>query len=146
MRLKWGGAERVYRATLMGVWGACPPEKIISIFYNPKLYWTFYFVSRGHSNTRTIDVAPLPLFTGGRTPPSAPPPPVCATGSGSHQIYYHYELNPTPSTKNLLLSAFKILSIHDSTNSQVWINNSPNSSYGVSPIVLLAQKECLASV
>ena len=67
-------------------------------------------------------------------------------GSGCHQIYNQYEINPTPSIKTFLLFAFKFLSIHDSTSSQVWINNSANSSYGVRPIVLLAQKECLASV
>ena len=67
-------------------------------------------------------------------------------GSGCHQIYNQYELHPTPSTKNFILFAFKLLSIHDSDNIQVWKNNSPNSSFGVRPVVLLAQKECLDSV
>ena len=63
-------------------------------------------------------------------------------GSGCHQIYNQYELHPTPSTKNFILFAFKLLSIHDSDNIQVW----KNSSFGVRPVVLLAQKECLDSV
>ena len=32
-------------------------------------------------------------------------------GSGCHQIYNQYELNPTPTTKNFILFAFKILAI-----------------------------------
>ena len=39
-------------------------------------------------------------------------------GSGCHQIYNQYELNPTPCTKNYILFAFKQLSIMDSENSQ----------------------------
>ena len=67
-------------------------------------------------------------------------------GSGCHQIYNHYQLNPTPSSKNFILFAFKILSIQNSSNIQIWKNNSPNSSFGVRPVVLLAQKECIENV
>ena len=67
-------------------------------------------------------------------------------GSGCHQIYNQYELNPTPNTKNYILFAFKLLSINDSANSHVWINNVPNSQFGVRPVVLTAQKECINSV
>ena len=51
-------------------------------------------------------------------------------GSSCHQIYNQYELHPT----------------HDSDNIHVWKNISPNSSFGVRPFVLLAQKECLDNV
>ena len=57
-----------------------------------------------------------------------------------------FELNPNPSTKNFILFAFKLLSINDSVNTLVWINNAPNSSFGVRPVVLLAQKECIEIV
>ena len=67
-------------------------------------------------------------------------------GSGSHQIYNQYELNPTPSTKNFILFAFKILSFQDSDTNQVWVNSTPNSSFCVRPVVLLARKECLENV
>ena len=67
-------------------------------------------------------------------------------GSGCHQIYNQYELNPTPTTKNFILFAFKILAIQNSSNSQIWEKHSPNSSFGVRPVVLLAQKECIENV
>ena len=60
-------------------------------------------------------------------------------GSGCHQIYNQYEFNPTFSTKNYILFAFKLLSIMDSDNSKVWINNIPNSQFG-------AQKESISNV
>ena len=42
----------------------------------------------------------------------------------------------------------KIMSIDKSKSSNmlIWKNNSPNSSFGVRPVVLLAQKECIESV
>ena len=67
-------------------------------------------------------------------------------GSGCHQIYNQYELNPTPNTKNYILFAFKLLSIQDSANGQIWTNNVPNSQFGVRPVLLTAQKECIDSV
>ena len=67
-------------------------------------------------------------------------------GSGCHQIYNQYEINPTPMTKNYILFAFKLPSIMDSANIQVWINNVPNSQFGVRPVVLTAQKECIDNV
>ena len=67
-------------------------------------------------------------------------------GFGSHQIYSQYELNPAPSRKNYILSAFKMLSFENSTNSIVWRNNNPNSSFGVRPVLLMAQKECIENV
>ena len=70
----------------------------------------------------------------------------CLDGSGSRQIYSQYELNPAPSTKNYILFAFKMLSIENSTNSIVWRNNNPNSSFGVRPVLLMAQKECIENV
>ena len=67
-------------------------------------------------------------------------------GSGSHQIYNHNELYPTPSTKNFILFAFKIRSIEDSDINQFWVNITPNSLFCVRPVVLLARKECLENV
>ena len=67
-------------------------------------------------------------------------------GSGCHQIYNQFELNPTTSTKNYILFAFKLLSIMDSENSQVWINIIPNSQFGVRPVLLTAQKESIVNV
>ena len=67
-------------------------------------------------------------------------------GSGCHQIYNQHEFNPTFSTKNYILFAFKLLSIMDSDNSKVWINNIPNSQFGVRPVLLTAQKESISNV
>ena len=41
-------------------------------------------------------------------------------GSGCHQIYNQYQLNPRSSSKNFILFAFKILSIQNSSNIQIW--------------------------
>ena len=41
-------------------------------------------------------------------------------GSGCHQIYNQYQLNPNSSSKMFILFAFKLLSIQNSSNMQIW--------------------------
>ena len=63
-------------------------------------------------------------------------------------IKFTINMNQTqyPAQKTYILFAFKSLFILESDNSQVWINNIPNSQFGVRPILLTAQKESIDNV
>ena len=43
-------------------------------------------------------------------------------GSGCHQIYNQYQLNPSSSWKSFILFAFKLLSIQNSSDMLIWKN------------------------
>ena len=62
-------------------------------------------------------------------------------GSGCHKVYNQIQENSSFTTKNFILFAFKPLELSDSSGSQVWSNNIPNSPFPVRPVALLAQKE-----
>ena len=62
-------------------------------------------------------------------------------GSGSHQIYNQLQTSVNFSTKNFLLFAFKLLSIRDTSDREVWVNTVPNSHFQVRPVALIAMKE-----
>ena len=61
-------------------------------------------------------------------------------GSGSHQIYNQLQESVHFNSKNLLF-AFKLLSIKDSSDNDVWINALPNSQFQIRPVALIAMKE-----
>ena len=52
-------------------------------------------------------------------------------GSGSHQIYNQLQESVHFNTKNFWLFAFKLLSIKDSSDNDVWINSLPNSHFQI---------------
>ena len=63
-------------------------------------------------------------------------------GSGSHQIYNQLSTITNPQSKNFLLFAFKLLSINDHLEREVWVNTIPNSHFQIRPVALIAMKEC----
>ena len=62
-------------------------------------------------------------------------------GSGCHKIYNQFDGIPKFNTKNFILFGFKVLSVHDSSSTNVWSNDLPNSPFCVRPVVLMSQKE-----
>ena len=64
-------------------------------------------------------------------------------GSGSHQIYNHVQATELENfnTKNFILFAFKIISIKDFSDDQIWVNTIPNSHFQIRPVVLISMKE-----
>ena len=62
-------------------------------------------------------------------------------GSGSHQIYNQLQESIQFNSKNFLLFAFKILSIKDSSDCDIWVNTLPNSHFQLRPVALIAMKE-----
>ena len=50
----------------------------------------------------------------------------CLDGSGSHQIYNQLSTITNLQSKNFLLFAFKLLSIKDHLDCEVWVNTIPN--------------------
>ena len=67
-------------------------------------------------------------------------------GSGSHQIYNQLQESLQFNSKNFLLFAFKLLSIRDSSDQEIWVNTLPNSHFQIRPIALIAMKESEANV
>ena len=67
-------------------------------------------------------------------------------GSGSHQVYNQLQESEQFNSKNFLLFAFKLLSIQDSSQRDIWVNITPNSQFQVRPVALIALKECEESV
>lgn len=62
-------------------------------------------------------------------------------GSGSHKIYNQQNENICLSTKNYILFGFKLLSLRDVNGNIIWINDVPNSPFGLRPVALICQKE-----
>ena len=67
-------------------------------------------------------------------------------GSGSHQVYNQLQESEQFNSKNFLIFAFKLLSIQDSSQRDIWVNITPNSQFQVGPVALIALKECEESV
>ena len=62
-------------------------------------------------------------------------------GSGSHRIYNQLNNDPNFTTKNIILYAFKPLTIKDSAKNIIWSNLIPNSPFTTRPVLLLAKSE-----
>ena len=62
-------------------------------------------------------------------------------GSGSYQMYNELQESVIFNTKNFIIFAFKVGSIKDSSNCQIWQNTLPNSHFQIRPIALVAMKE-----
>ena len=67
-------------------------------------------------------------------------------GTGSHRIYNHISNNPNFTTKNLIMFAFKVLSIKDRNSTTLWYNKLPNSPFTTRPVSLLAKNESMDTV
>ena len=55
-------------------------------------------------------------------------------GSGSYQMYNQLQESVNFNTKNFIIFAFKLLSIKDSYNCQIWQNTLPNSHFPPGPL------------
>ena len=62
-------------------------------------------------------------------------------GSSCHKIYNQFDGIPKFNTKNFILFGFKVLSVHDSSSTNVWSSDLPNSPFCVRPVVWMSQKE-----
>ncbi|KAI6661839.1 hypothetical protein LOD99_9791 [Oopsacas minuta] len=61
-------------------------------------------------------------------------------GSGSHPVYQQ-ATHSNISTKSFILFGFKVISISDIDNKQIWKNPLPNSPFSIRPVAILALQE-----
>ena len=66
-------------------------------------------------------------------------------GSGSHQLYNQFEANVS-STKQYIIFGSKIVKVTDVTCNTIWSNEKPNSTVGIRPVALIAEKENEANI
>ena len=58
-------------------------------------------------------------------------------GSGSHKMYNQLHEDPNFNTKSYILFGFKILSLVDNSGNSLFVNDVPNSPFGLRPVLLL---------
>ena len=61
-------------------------------------------------------------------------------GSGSHKSYNQVQ-DIANFTKNYILFAFRVISILDSNNAELWCKDNPNSTSEIRPIALIARRK-----
>ena len=56
-------------------------------------------------------------------------------GSDSHKVYNQLHEDPNFKTKNYILFGFKVLSLTDNAGNSIYVNEVPDSLFGLRPVV-----------